>query len=287
MKMASNAETEKKTDDYTFNFLVRKEYIDEAKKCLNEKKWKLVKELDENEYGILWLVWVPYITGKEMIDDLGCFLEKWLIKWTSKMAIMPETVFSRRIPDIAMMPKLIINEEKKQEVVEKKHQSNIKPKLRIIPKVDQSWSIKRIASECVPSGWEKFFELAYPEICEISDMLDEIEKRDGGYLPLKKDIFNFMWLTKPNAIKICVIGQDPYFQILGSGMPRAMGLAFSVRRDDSIPNSLQNIYKELSNSIEGFKIPTHGDLTKWARQGVFLPNMCLTVRQNEAGSHKS
>lgn len=64
-----------------------------------------------------------------------------------------------------------------------------------------------------------------------------------------------------------------------------MGLAFSVRKQDSIPSSLKNIYTEISRSVKEFKIPNHGDLSDWSRRGVFLPNMCLTVKPNAAGSH--
>ncbi|MBQ2077124.1 MAG: uracil-DNA glycosylase, partial [Bacteroidales bacterium] len=53
-----------------------------------------------------------------------------------------------------------------------------------------------------------------------------------------------------------------------------------------IPKSLQNIYKELNSDI-GFQIPNHGNLTRWAEQGVFLLNATLTVRAHQAGSHQN
>jgi hypothetical protein len=62
-------------------------------------------------------------------------------------------------------------------------------------------------------------------------------------------------------------------------------MSFSVRREDSIPSSLQNIYSELVTSVRGFTKPDHGDLKDWARQGVLLLNSCLTVRPGQAGSH--
>ena len=273
----------------TFNFLISKKHVDVIKHMLAERHWTFVKQLDDNAYGFLWLVSVPKdVTGKMMTDDLEYFMKWGLRKWTSDDAIMNQTEISKCIPDDAMKPTIhTVKTNPDTTTVPEKKPITKSPKLRIIPKVDQTWSIKRIAKEACPSGWEKFFEIVNPELCEISEMLDEIEKRDGGYLPLKKDIFNFLWLTKPSEIRLIMIGQDPYYQILPSGLPRATGLAFSIRKTDSIPSSLSNIYKELKSSIEGFKEPTHGDLTKWARQGVFLPNMCLTVRQNEAGSHKS
>jgi uracil-DNA glycosylase len=35
---------------------------------------------------------------------------------------------------------------------------------------------------------------------------------------------------------------------------------------------VRNIYTELSNDIPGFKIPNHGNLEKWAKEGVFMLN---------------
>jgi uracil-DNA glycosylase len=76
-----------------------------------------------------------------------------------------------------------------------------------------------------------------------------------------------------------ILGQDPYH---GSG--QAMGLSFSVPKGVKPPPSLVNIFKELKSDI-GLPIPTQGDLTPWAKQGVLLLNAVLTVRENEPASH--
>jgi uracil-DNA glycosylase len=47
-----------------------------------------------------------------------------------------------------------------------------------------------------------------------------------------------------------------------------MGLCFSVPKGIKVPPSLSNIYKNLASKVPGFKIPKHGDLTKWANQGL-------------------
>ena len=65
-----------------------------------------------------------------------------------------------------------------------------------------------------------------------------------------------------------------------------MGLCFSVPQGTKVPPSLMNIYKNLSSTIPGFKTPKHGDLTKWANQGVFLLNTVLTVEAKKSNSHK-
>jgi len=93
-------------------------------------------------------------------------------------------------------------------------------------------------------------------------------------------IFNAFQYCPFDQVKVVIIGQDPYH-----GEAQAHGLCFSVRSGIAFPPSLVNIFKELERSIEGFKIPLYGDLTNWARQGVFLLNSSLTVRANQANSH--
>ncbi len=79
-----------------------------------------------------------------------------------------------------------------------------------------------------------------------------------------------------------MIGQDPYH-----GPRQAHGLAFSVMKPEPPPPSLKNIYKELKNNFPtSFNIPSHGDLSAWSRQGVFLLNTCLTVEKGNANSHQ-
>lgn len=166
----------------------------------------------------------------------------------------------------------------KQPIISVDTRSNIK----------QDWSIERIAREARPPTWENIFEDSKYELKDISDILDEQERVYGPYYPLKKDIFNAFWLTRLQDVKVVLLGQDPYHQTIsihGQTLPRAVGLSFSVRREDTIPSSLKNMYTELANSVRGFTRPDHGDLTEWATQGVLLLNMALTVRPNKAGSH--
>jgi uracil-DNA glycosylase len=92
-------------------------------------------------------------------------------------------------------------------------------------------------------------------------------------------IFNAFEKTPFDKVKVVILGQDPYHN-----PGQAMGLSFSVPKGVKPPPSLVNIYKELNNDI-GMIIPQHGDLTKWAEQGVLLLNAVLTVRANEPASH--
>lgn len=98
------------------------------------------------------------------------------------------------------------------------------------------------------------------------------------YPPFEK-ILNALSLTPYDNVKCVILGQDPYHE-----PNQAMGLSFSVEQGVTLPRSLQNIYKELNAEL-GYYIPNHGDLTKWAKQGVLLLNSILTVRAHQAASH--
>ncbi|KAA8995512.1 uracil-DNA glycosylase [Affinibrenneria salicis] len=98
--------------------------------------------------------------------------------------------------------------------------------------------------------------------------------------PPQPDVFNAFRFTELHAVKVVILGQDPYH-----GPNQAHGLSFSVRPGIPAPPSLVNIYKELSSDIEGFAIPQHGFLQSWAQQGVLLLNTVLTVEAGKAHSH--
>lgn len=154
--------------------------------------------------------------------------------------------------------------------------------------IDQSWNVKRIAEEAPPESWEKVFEDAKYELEDVSKILDEQERIYGSYYPLKKDIFAAFQRTKLSDVKVVILGQDPYPQTIsvnGKSVARAVGFSFSVRKEDSIPSSLRNIYIELANSVRGFTTPDHGCLEEWTNQGVLMLNSCLTIRPGSPGSH--
>lgn len=99
------------------------------------------------------------------------------------------------------------------------------------------------------------------------------------YPPMDR-IFQALRLTPYEAVKVVILGQDPYH-----GPNQAHGLAFSVQPDVPVPPSLKNIYQELQSDL-GCTIPSHGNLESWARQGVLLLNTALTVRGGQANSHR-
>ena len=98
--------------------------------------------------------------------------------------------------------------------------------------------------------------------------------------PPMHDIYNALKYTSYSDVKVVILGQDPYH-----GKGQAHGLCFSVLKGVEPPPSLVNIYKELSSDI-GFNIPNHGELTKWAKEGILLLNTTLTVREASPNSHK-
>ncbi|WP_279176859.1 uracil-DNA glycosylase [Campylobacter insulaenigrae] len=91
--------------------------------------------------------------------------------------------------------------------------------------------------------------------------------------------FNAFNLTPLENLKVIILGQDPYH-----GKDQAMGLSFSVPFGVKIPHSLLNIYKELFNDLN-IPIAKHGNLTKWAKQGILLLNSILSVKANNPASH--
>ena len=108
----------------------------------------------------------------------------------------------------------------------------------------------------------------------------ETERRNGKTVyPPNKDIFNALAWTEFAAVKLVILGQDPYH-----GPNQAHGLCFSVKPPTPPPPSLQNIYKELHADL-GLEIPKHGCLENWARAGVLLLNTVLTVERGLPQSH--
>ncbi|SDU19947.1 uracil-DNA glycosylase [Halopseudomonas salegens] len=106
------------------------------------------------------------------------------------------------------------------------------------------------------------------------------EKAAGKVIyPPGPQIFNALNSTRPDQVRVVILGQDPYH-----GPGQAHGLSFSVPPDVRPPPSLQNIFKELRRDLN-LPLPDHGCLQAWADQGVLLLNAVLTVEQSKAGSH--
>lgn len=121
-------------------------------------------------------------------------------------------------------------------------------------------------------------ELSAPYFENLKARVDAARAETQVY-PLAGREFFALEKTQPQAVRVVILGQDPYHE-----PGQAMGLAFSVAKGAALPPSLRNIYRELQDDL-GIASATHGDLTAWAEQGVLLLNTVLTVEKGRANSH--
>ncbi|SMD03633.1 uracil-DNA glycosylase [Pedobacter africanus] len=138
-------------------------------------------------------------------------------------------------------------------------------------------------SAALEESWLKVLheEFEKPYMKSLKAFLLEEKQKGHIIYPKGADIFNALNHTPFDKVKVVILGQDPYH-----GTGQAHGLSFSVQKGVAVPPSLKNIYKELADDIPGFSIPSHGNLTQWADEGVLLLNATLTVKAHEAGSHQ-
>ncbi len=133
----------------------------------------------------------------------------------------------------------------------------------------------------IEDSWKEILkdEFSLPYFQQIVGFL-KTEKAAGKIIyPPGPSIFNAFEKTPFKKVKVVLLGQDPYHN-----PGQAHGLSFSVPRNVAMPPSLINIFKEIKDDL-GIALPSHGNLEKWAEQGVLLLNATLTVRKNEPGSH--
>ncbi len=133
----------------------------------------------------------------------------------------------------------------------------------------------------IEASWKEMLEHEFtkPYFLQVTTHLKTERATGATVYPPGQLIFNAFNTTPFDEVKVVILGQDPYH-----GAGQAHGLSFSVPDGVPPPPSLGNIYKELHKDI-GLPIPKTGNLTKWAKQGVFLLNAILTVRANEPASH--
>ena len=135
-------------------------------------------------------------------------------------------------------------------------------------KLDKSWR----------EQLQKDFDASY--MGQLREFLREQKALGKTIYPAATEIFAALNATPFDAVKIVILGQDPYH-----GAGQAHGLCFSVMPDVPVPASLRNIYKELVADVD-FVPPGHGCLKEWAEQGVLLLNSVLTVEAGLAASHQ-
>ncbi|MEY3344110.1 MAG: hypothetical protein RL090_1794 [Bacteroidota bacterium] len=133
------------------------------------------------------------------------------------------------------------------------------------------------------AGWKNAlaFEFDSSYMQDLKAFLVKEKKAGKLVYPPGPLIFNAFNSTPWDQVRVVIIGQDPYH-----GLGQAHGLSFSVPNGVPHPPSLRNIFKEIQSDL-GSPIPTSGDLTHWAKQGVLLLNATLTVEDGKAGSHQN
>lgn len=133
----------------------------------------------------------------------------------------------------------------------------------------------------IESGWKAQLQSEFdkPYFAQLTQFVRQ-EYATTTVYPPGKLIFNAFDLCPFDKVRVVIIGQDPYHE-----PGQAHGLCFSVNDGVQFPPSLQNIFKEINSDL-GTPIPTSGNLTRWAEQGVLLLNATLTVRAHQAGSHQ-
>jgi uracil-DNA glycosylase len=138
-----------------------------------------------------------------------------------------------------------------------------------------------VAQPDIGEGWLQHLsaEFEAPYFRELKAFL-VAERQLHSVYPRGREIFHAFTRTPFENVRVVIIGQDPYH-----GPGQAHGLSFSVPQGLRPPPSLQNIFAELKRDL-GIRSPAHGDLGRWADQGVLLLNATLTVRAEHAGSHQ-
>lgn len=124
--------------------------------------------------------------------------------------------------------------------------------------------------------WHEFLA-TQSDLDAIVEQIDN-EALSKTIFPNPDDVFR-VFETRPEDIKVVILGQDPYYNI-----GQANGLAFSTNDNVATPRSLKNIFKELENDLG--LVRTNPNLTDWHEQGVFLLNTALTVPEKEPNAHK-
>jgi len=136
------------------------------------------------------------------------------------------------------------------------------------PRIDPSWDAALAEA------------LACPTMAALQAFLDAEAAAGKQVFPAADDRFRALELTPLPAVRVVILGQDPYH-----GPGQAHGLSFSVRPGVKPPPSLVNIFKEMQADL-GIPPARHGFLEHWARQGVLLLNTVMSVESGRAGSHR-
>lgn len=147
--------------------------------------------------------------------------------------------------------------------------------------IDEKKVLNNFSINKIDKSWNIFFEKETKK-SYFFDLFFTLEEEYESYKcwPDKKNILRIFREIPLDKIKVVILGQDPYH------LPNlADGIAFSTKKENYIPRSLMNIFLELKNDLN-CSIPKKGDLNPWLKEGVFLINTALSVREKEPLSHE-
>ena len=140
-----------------------------------------------------------------------------------------------------------------------------------------------------PEAWRRCLDVGQQQaLAEIEARVAAREAAGARVFPLAHRRYQALASCPPEAVRVVIVGQDPYHGVVrlpdGREVPEATGLSFSVPEGARLPPSLRNIFKELAADLD-CSPPGNGDLGTWATQGVLLLNSVLTVEQDQPKSH--
>lgn len=131
----------------------------------------------------------------------------------------------------------------------------------------------------IPPAWAPLLAPVAAEVAAVEARVAAARAAGIAVAPADADVWRALALTPPDAVRVVLLGQDPY-----PTPGHADGLAFSVRPGVRPPRSLANVFRELEADL-GHARPASGSLEPWARQGVLLLNTALTVEEGAANAH--
>jgi uracil-DNA glycosylase len=136
----------------------------------------------------------------------------------------------------------------------------------------------------LPTGWSSRLveEFRKPYFTTLCNFVNTEYQGDQEIYPPQSQVLRALEKVDYDAVKVVILGQDPYH-----GPLQATGLSFAVPNTfKPKPPSLKNIFKEIASDLNTDMSEQGSDLLGWASQGVLLLNTVLTVRKNEANSHR-
>ncbi len=146
---------------------------------------------------------------------------------------------------------------------------------------DFSYILNILIKYNIHQSWYELFISNHVKLSQILKQIDKARSIQTIYPP--ENLVFRVFEADITDIQIVLLGQDPYIR-----KDQAMGLSFSVPQNIMTPPSLVNIFKELKLEFPERNYNfTHGDLTKWSNNGIFLLNSALTVIEGRSNSQQS